>query len=956
MKHPAMIALGSAMLLNQVGLRAEPGSLGSSAIKPEVATSLATFGLTVVVGAADLVSNSVKSTVAPADAAILGREVTELADRYREKVREATFASSLVRSNGETIITATQVLATSAGVGAAPAAAIAAVARYGNSRFAESIAQEGKVRAVGLLSAGLQSMRKEDKKIFDALLTRNDLEGAVNLFDARTNRLSTLETQFRNDPEAGAVARTYLIQTLKETTSAAVIQAGKANAKATNVEIQFANYIKITKEFEKLVKEKFDVLEKNSEKLNSEIKSVANDLDSLQKDQAATAYQVGLFQDMLFDQQPPNIKLAMLQAGAKPGLSDDQRSKLQKYFEVEVRKQEILAAANDVVNVASNVNAIMMNLGIKDQRVSDAVRYGTAANNALAQAFSGNYLGSIATVSGFFGGAQEDPVQQQFYAAFAELKAIQQKLDEIIELQKQTLLAIEHFSRQLADVEKRMQERLDNIEFELKVISEASKLIIWAPYQPCFDIWGHRGRPEYNFNETNLRFQSAKGVTALLANEWGHTFECSSKLRGLYSQLRYSANFDNPIRLDFAELKILEGPNDEGRIYKRGDLDSFLRGVYQPAVNLLEASWTERQQKKPGWGSFAGAFALLATPSASTKELRERMSKIDAIPTANPLSACSANSLLSLRAKTLLCTNVSKFDAKEHSALANEQMAVQRSLRFLREPIIREQVGDLVKLSGFVANAADFAPGGSDKQPPYTVEQLTKITYSYGREILDGALMMSDIAVAQQALIYGDLTAYFVFEKLWDAQQKRFRKPQTQSEKWAWNLLGNQDDPWLGRNVLMLILESSLRPCKRGPCKAEDIMYTIAISNFYPMPADAKRQGQMPPLAPIERQSGKEWLLAIFDLPSEVTFEELDTKNGQLIPRRVVLKLDGLVLQLPTPADWNARRLDYPPGLVDRIREREILAQRWADYAVLDAEKDGRRSTQLIQILARGTQ
>ncbi|MDD5266892.1 MAG: hypothetical protein PHO08_07160 [Methylococcales bacterium] len=955
------LSFSAGLVLSAIKMvHAEPSN-SKSTLDPNITTSLTKFGMTMLIGSADQIAKNGKSAVSASNATALGKDLTNLTNQYREKVRSATYVSSLVKSNGELIIDATQALATASGIGAAPAAAIATVARYGNSKFADSIAQEGKDRAVGLLGAGLKTMAQKDKDQFDTLLKNNKYEEAADFFDQKTGSLSKLEQQFGdNEQDAKYTVRPYIYANLQKTSSAALIAAGEAKQGIENVEIQLGNFIKISKKFEKSVTGKIGELKEKSDKLQADIDNVSNDLDSLKNDQSVTAYQVGLVQDMLFDQQPPKIKLAMLDADAKPGLSVQQRTELKAYFEVEIKKQEIMTTANEVVSVVSDVNTIMTHLGIKDQRVSDAVRYGSAAVNALGQAFTGNYFGAIATVSGLFGPTQEDSAQRQFQAVFSQLREIQKSLDQIIDLQKETLTKIEALSKQLADVEKRIQERFDNIDFELKTISSASRYLIWKDYDSCRDVWWHSDYTEkdhqvYDFNESTLQFRSIKGVLKLLNDQYGNVFPCAKKLRNLYTTFRDNSKFENPLQIEFARQNIEENPNEKERTYGQSDLETFQNKVYKPSEQLIEACWVDRQQRKPGWGHFAGSVMMLSMPSATSKELLDRVHKLDALSSSDKLHACSDQSLLGLRAKKLLCVNRSYFDPSKHNTDVNEQIANNKAKNYMQVAIVRDQINDLVNFSSFVANAADFAPGGADNQKPYTLEELAeKSNFSYGKEILEGTLMMLDVAIAQQTMIYGDLTAYFVFEQLWDTQNKRFKKPETPTQQLAWKLLENENNPWLGRNAMMLILESTMKVCQREKCDAADIQYQTVIENFYPTTQDEGKPEQLKSLTEKDRQAGKDWLLTMFDITSEALFEEVETQNGKPIPRRVVMKLDGLELQLPELSDWKARRLSYPPALLERIHERELLAQRWADYAVFDTKSNQSYSEYFINVLAEG--
>lgn len=946
--------IAATALLAGFQVHAQTSTASQSGLRPEVATSLAKFGLTIVVGSADLIANSGKSSVSAQEASTLGNDLTSLTDNYRSTVREATFAASLIQANGEVIITASQVLASATGVGVAPAAAIAAVARYGNDQLAGHLAAEGRNRALGMLTSGLQSMSTADRATFDQRIQENKFEEAAQLFDARTKKLSTMEGLLKDDPPAANAARSFVIATLQHGTSTAIIKAGKAYSTATNVEKNLADHVRTTNAFAKTLNSKVDELNQKSEELKTSVDGLSKDLNALREESSATAYQVGIVQDILFDQQPASVKLALLNAGAKPGLSKDQRDTITAYLKVEVRKQEILATATKVVSVANDINTIMSNFNIQDRRLSEAVQFGSVATTALTQAFSSNYLGAIATVSGLFGGAKKDPMMAQFQRVFEEFKQVNEKLDSIIELQKNTLLAIEKLSNQIEVVERKLHERLDLVDYELKVISAATLVALWSEYRPCMDLWDSRRDTAFDFEEEKLRFRTLDGLNNFVTVRWGDAFPCAARLRHAFSHLRNSAQFGNPLRLEFA-ISAVPGtpPPDATRTFVKNDLQNYMDHVHKPAADLLFTSWETRKISRPYWGHVSGAFALLSTPAASSTELMARVRKLDSGPAATPLRACTDHSLLGDRTKTLLCADARDFDPQKHGA--NDQQASERTQLFLRQALVRDQVAHLVNWSGLVASAANFAPGGSSSYPPVSLNDLAQhtmgATSTYGKEILDGAMMLVDISIAQQSLVYGDLTAYFVFEQLWDAKERKFKPATTESEKLAHQLLSNANNPWLQRNVLMLILHATERGCPDATCTASELKYEISVAPFYAtLPPDNK----LAALTPEARQSARELFLAMFDISRDAVFEEVDVSpSGSAIPRRVAMKLGGYSLQMPTVADWTARRLDYPPGMLARIQERYALGERWAEYVVLNRLPIDQK-VRLVQAVSHG--
>jgi flagellar biosynthesis chaperone FliJ len=905
-------------------------------IDPKVAVSLAKFGFVVVTGSAKLIAGVPQDPngVSPGQ---LGSDLGSLVSRYRTEVQRATFASDLVRANGEVIITATQVMAASTGVGALPSLAMGAAARYGNDKFAGFIAKEGKERAVGVLSSGLQKMTASDRTQFDKMLADQRYDDAAKLFDQRTGKLTSMAKSLKDDPEGAALAQQYVVDSLREGTSTALIQAGKARAAVTNVESQLSNHVRASHAFAKEVKTRVGTLETASKELAQQISGLSVDLEELKKDQKATANQVSLVTGILFEQQPPQTKLAMLEANAFPGLSTEQKEIATKALKVEIKKQEVLAVASKVVSAAADVSTILTNFGIKDQGLSEAVKYGTVATTALSQAFTGNYLGAIASVSGLFGGGgAPDPNAAQFERVFKELGQIREQLNTVIELQKKTLLAIEQLSKQLAQVEVRLHDRLDRINFEVARVDKTTRQALWSSYATCDSVWANRANPSWQYDE-GIGFRSVLGLSSMLRDRSGEVFSCATKLRGVFSQLVSAGNFDNPLRLEYVGTSVPVAPTpDADKVYTKSELQVFLDDVYKPSYTLTASRYQLRQQK---WGSLAGLLAMLTAPAATSTDLFRRVQRLDANSTGQRLNACAPqDSWLSGRMKVMLCTDGFIFDPAQHGG--QEGLAEQRTDKFMRDPIIRDQVRDIAQWAAMVASASDFARGGDPSSVPMSLQELANYGWSRdgspGRQVLLGALMLSDIAVAQHALVYGDLTAYFVYETLWDTQLKRFRTPGNEAEKAAEKLLKNRNNPWLQRNVAMLVLAGQERNCRGAPCAASDVAYTLAVSPLLGFTAAADGTAKLPAINAESASRAGGWMHAMFDLDASTTFWALDADAAGAEQARVlVMRSNGIEIAMPLATDWARRLLSYPQELSARLRERELLARRWADYTSL---------------------
>lgn len=139
--------------------------------------------------------------------------------------------------------------------------------------------------------------------------------------------------------------------------------------------------------------------------------------------------------------------------------------------------------------------------------------------------------------------------------------------------------------------------------------------------------------------------------------------------------------------------------------------------------------------------------------------------------------------------------------------------------------------------------------------------------------------------------------------------------------------------------------------CGSTPCGVNEFGYRAVLAPFAEL--ETKSDGSVV-LAPISEQRlsrSREILLGQFQLPNEMQVFAADGPLGS--SRTVSFRLGGYDLPLPTLADWSARRMTYPVGTMARVRDREVLAERYADYSVFTA-MDKSQAIRVVRILANG--
>jgi hypothetical protein len=593
---------------------------------------------------------------------------------------------------------------------------------------------------------------------------------------------------------------------------------------------------------------------------------------------------------------------------------------LKAYYHSEKKKQEFLANSARIVNTAQNINTVLHTLDIRDPGLSKTIEYAAVAQNVMSQALTGNYIGAALAVTGLLGGSKPSPEQQQFSAIMGYLQRLDQKLNQIYELQVKTLEAIEGLSKQIAELDRNLHLRLDRVDFELKTISENLKGLIWKPYTSCNTAWQDRSA---QFDDDNLTFKSVGDLVKFVKGSGGTAIVCARELDGLFLSPK-SMVFRGLLSLSTAattDFTIL--PEEQGRHFGKSDLERFRDEIHRPAVLLTRSKW------KSEWGAPANLIALFSSPSPSYLESKARLAELER--NKNGLNACSKPTILSHRLRSLLCVDqrYAPVDAPAAYRVDFEERARDRTNAFMADAIIRDQLPDLVKWTALTARAYDFWTGANEV--PYSFGDLASGKGApHGKDLIWGMLGILDIAIAQQTMIHGDLTAHFAYGLVWDRVGGLSSEGQDDVAKAAVKLVRNPQNPWLARNVLMIALDELVKIKGSGDAS---IPYAKALNEFFTI--------QDPKLNSEEDRArasrGKLFLRTLFELPTGATFDVQDEKVSEEGPvRKLFIVTNGARIEMPTVQAFKERAFTYPPSLYGLIHLRDLLAERYVDYGMID--------------------
>jgi hypothetical protein len=513
------------------------------------------------------------------------------------------------------------------------------------------------------------------------------------------------------------------------------------------------------------------------------------------------------------------------------------------------------------------------------------------------------------------------------------------------------------------------------VDFELAQLGAGQRQTIWQPLTVCVNAYALQdgnllGEPadtprRNRYDARNQRFVSFDLMRDYTASNGNTVYRCAEYLSELFSSFRDTDGLaSNALSLAFAETMLgaaagvpppdppverpKPNPGEMTQIeYGMPALAYYKSRLYEPSYQVFQYGWSSGT----GWGGLANGYAMLTRPSSSVKVLHDRMDALRTTGAATPFRPCVAQqSLLGGRLQDYLCTNTTVYlePPAGAAALADaDALARRRAEGFLSKPILRDQVGRLMDYALFIAGPREIIRGIGD-DPPYTLAELAKTGHDpRGKILLNRALTIVDVSIAQQSMLYGDMTAYFVADLLWDGQAQRFRsKPAENADATifahAQRLLQNTNNPWLRRNVAMIILKRAQNGCnarEQGDrCQQNNLLY-----NNYTA------------VDPVSLAAATATFRKVFGLHSDAHFTVVDAPpqvaGKGMGPRTIMLTLDGYDLPLPNRNDWRQGTLQYPPLLHDRLMDRERIGSRLAGYAAFD-RLDETQKVELMTLLA----
>jgi hypothetical protein len=781
------------------------------------------------------------------------------------------------------------------------------------------------------LAANLNSFEKQSGLKFDVLSKKNPQEiiQAIDKVDA----FKAMKDKLGDDPKAKALFENSIIDTIKNVQKSTLLKVAANTGDIKKLETQM---VSMNRNFSQYIDQTNTALSSLSNQLGETqvaIEKANKAIDDLRKDTTKNTQQLQALTEVAFSKGSAQDRLILLEGGyLKDVLNETDLATLKDSVKSQAKKEELVAQMNNVVNKFNQVSQIATNIGIKlPDEINQAIAFADTASKAVSSIMSGDYLGAIVGITGLFGPPRPDPAAERhkqlmnfLQENFAE---VNRKLDQIIEGQQRIMEGLVALSEQAAEYDKALHERLDRVEYQLGTVQSMVRELLYRPLGTCGDT--RQQIIDRIGDDDTTKIQKVLGTSPVIASG---IKPCADYLRVLFYQTFDPDKFNiSPLAIEYSKDagntgQFAVSQENQKKYYDDPRIKKFLENQYKPqSIFFINQSKTFQLTSHV-------SLAALTLPTRNIKGLDTKLTQFK-----NNSNACSKGTILSNPLISLLCYEKGKptpslLTLPETSPTGLEDIAIVRSNKLLNNVLAHDDTETLAEWALFYAPLYDIYDFTNNRIPANGNELMRIFAdESYGKSkpggqiLLEGALKVVTVSLAQMNMLYGDVPAKMVFQNLWDPANKKFLDapnipgnctPGSENNCKFADLTAQQqaflifkNNPYIQRNVLLLALNdlSNLN----GP--GEKIAYQSAI--------DWMKNATVNPDGQLKAAFG-----------DKLNFVNIVRESTNFPAANIY----GIEITLPSADEFNKREFVYPQTLRRILTNRDLIANRIADYEAIE--------------------
>ena len=486
-----------------------------------------------------------------------------------------------------------------------------------------------------------------------------------------------------------------------------------------------------------------DIVTRQMAKLMTETEDNTKGLNAISEELDRQHADLSLIQRVMYSHLTVDEQIDLVQHSEALNLAAEKKAELITNLKERKTILEDARVCNELINGGQQALVAMQRLGVDPKVVagmSDALKYGSGAFNAVSSALTGNYFGAAMAVLGMFGGGGGDPETAHFQAIMAKLDEIVQTQRQIIETQKLILQELQKIENLIVQNQIELRSDFDSV-YALQILTlEAVRS-------------GEKSNLNFcdNFHDGAIRQRTYDSMQKYFAPRSDTYRSCASYLERSIGTLsgdrsRFAVFFGLPL------LELANQPKDPHSVQTKTPVRDLIAPFFAYLDNYADE---EDRDKKTVKGSFF--YPTVDYPSLKQKEAY--LSAANAKPVDSKSNQPSrdrdgrqvSQSFRTLRPLTML-------DDSGHAQWYYD-------LFNLDDFLSPEDVAEYAKTEVKINDYRDLVAPGSNKL--FDRSELIGGQYAFtgldpGRQALQVAFSWLSEAIAQQSLISGDSLLQFL--------------------------------------------------------------------------------------------------------------------------------------------------------------------------------------------------
>lgn len=630
----------------------------------------------------------------------------------------------------------------------------------------------------------------------------------------------------KDTPEALAILKAHAEDFAQETNAATLLHLKEASEDTQEIKSRLVSNAQQVKQFREETDKALSNIKTTLNSLETKANQARLDLADLHKEVGSNTRSILALAQISSMGWSTDQKIAALDTGMFPEMNPEELAATRKSLESQRSMEQSISNLQTTGHYLDSIGTIASNLGV-DPKVVNSIRQGQIAVASITKFISGDWIGGVAVMTGLLGTAAPDASEQRHQQLIAYLDSqfsnINQKLTEILDLQKRTLSILSILSNQLVEI----KDKLIGIERLLVLNRSALQNILRTDWQPCDAMIGVLNG-QYLLTSMNDYLAQLRSL---------YFVDCYKQYREFFDARVKSPDWAGTI-LSLSQFPIKEITDNTEFVTAYANHSEKMQKEYVTIRNFVLAKLATTENASIRY------LISLADPRATIDSAYTRDADIRAAAVKLNKYTCNQE-IIHPSLRTMVCQGLPPQSSKQplpnaFRSVVSETLVGPQALRIIDTGIVLSSLVDFLYVDhGMYRTISDNDLLNIAKQG-ISFEMSAAREENHGTSVLEKLHWLSTGWVLQQSVLYGDFTASLITDTLYDANKRALlTEPATDSSGGIQRLalLAMKSNPVLARNVVMQAMRRALTvqvtlEDGRNMEIPQTGLYALAVANY----------------------------------------------------------------------------------------------------------------------------